>query len=142
MYHKKSVLKYFNENEQKQIKKHTNNLHFWSWFNNIPIYKNDYLINFFKYLDINKENFIKFMTNYNSNFEYIMYEYYLILNCNFKMKFLKTPLFYESIIERADLYNTEIINEIDTYWYPKRAYDINYTKINNENIFILFHLDR
>lgn len=143
IYHNNIHMKFYNEEEHKKIKIETNDLIFWSWFNNIPIYKNDILKSFFNYINLNKDTLTDFMINFKSNFELMMYEYYLILHYDFKMKiFNKKDT--ESIIERANKYDIDIINEINPYWFPKKVWDnyINNLNLNKTDIFIIFHLDR
>lgn len=146
MYHTKQHLQFYNEDEQNKIKKETNNLNFWSWFNNIPIYKNDCLVSFFDYINLNKNTLPEFMKKIKSNFERIMYEYYLILHYNFKVKVFDIDWCIgggESIVERADLHSADIINEINPYWYPSRGgFEKDNKMLNKNDIFIIFHLDR
>lgn len=146
MFHTKLPLQFYNEDDQRKIKKETNDLNFWSWFNNIPIYKNDCLISFFDYIHLNKNTLPKFMNKFNSPFERIIYEYYLILHYNFKVKLLDidlTPGTDESIVERGHLHSVDIINEINPYWFPSRGWFGKENKmLNKDDIFIIFHLDR
>ena len=146
MYHTKEHLQFYNEDEQRKIKKETNDLNFWSWFNNIPIYKNACLVSFFDYINLNKNTLPEFMNKLKSNFERIMYEYYLILHYNFKVKVFDIDWKIgcgESIVERADLYSVDIINEINPYWYPSCGWFGKENKMLNKNdIFIIFHIDR
>jgi len=140
IYHTKFPHKYVNDEENKILQETTNNWCFWSWFNNIPIYKDVYLKQLFSYINLTKKTFIEFISNYKSNFEFFLYQYYLQLYGNFTLEIIDIEL-TESIIERLHQikHNKLLIHKINPYWLPHYS---KHLKTNSDDIFILFHLDR
>ena len=137
--HTKAPLKYFLEEDVKYLESVTNNFHFWCWFNNIPIYEKNHLNHFFDFLNLNLNNLNNF--DFFSNFEQMLYQYFLILKYDFKIVIFDINT-TESLLERANRYDKQMILSMDPLWYPNHSYQIDSTFLKESDIFMLFHLDR
>ena len=67
----------FSIEQQEILKKETDNYTIYTWWSDLPVYKKEHLNDFF-----NKFNYENIVTEH---FDYIIYQYYLILNYNFRL---------------------------------------------------------
>lgn len=105
------------------------------WFNEIPVYKCDNLTEFFVWLDkFDKE---KWMNEYLC-FEYYLYAAFLIIEKGFhinRFNICSNGGVIEYIIERPPHKQLHILNRLGTHW-------TSCPDVTNDNIVMLFHLDR
>ncbi len=134
--------KFFNINEKKKIIENIKHSYF--WFNDIPLYKSEYLNGFFEKIDfIHRLKFIRKMNWF--VFEYILYIYYLItidkvkiINIDSEYNIKMNNCFGEQKLNDNNREQLKKIFEITKPMWSLKSIPNNYS----DNIFIHFHLDR
>jgi hypothetical protein len=109
-----------------------------TWWNNIPVYKRNTLDDFFDKITLEA------LTWY--HFDYIIYEYYLILYQNFKMINITHIVGACGSIEFLYDIDQEMTNKLKLLeygfsWVPKRLYVKAKELFNKNGAFIQYHLD-
>ncbi len=119
----------------EKLRKDTENYKYNFWFNEIQVYKCEYLPDFFKWIELHNKNKV-----YNtwSCFEYYVYYAYLLLEKNIHIRKYNyesmggiNEYLYQFPVEKQK----EIINNMGVHWASTRE------AINDKTV-ILFHLDR
>ena len=117
----------------KRLKEETEDYLYNIWFNEIPVYKSDSLIKFFNWL--NKFNIDRILNEWLC-FDYYIFAAYLIIEEGWTIKKINRYSFggiNEYLFKFSE--KTKILNELETHWTS----DLDSI---NENICIVFHLDR
>lgn len=125
--------------QQEILKKETENYTLYIWWSNLPVYKKDHLIDFFH--QINYDNICWY------HFDYIIYQYYLILYHNFKIVNPNTQLLTLYLPFTTIEDETNQLNTLDTFKFgfsfingPLYKRYVNYLK--EKGTFLVGNLDR
>ena len=121
------------------LKNITNNFMMYFWWSDLPVYQRT---------DVN--HFLN-MINYNNivweHFDYIIYQYYLILYHEFKI-INTTPItnirwsLEHLITNDIDILNKLVDIKYGFSWNTKKMYNINSNFIDSQKGFLIYHLDR
>lgn len=118
----------------------SNNFRIYTWWSNLPVYNCQYVENFLKWINFNKDenNIKKFCWHI---FDDMTYNFYCVLFHDFKI--IKIPECYHSL----EFANTKIVEYVDKnitkiYWVNNLAYNQNIEYYKNNDFKIVFHLDR
>jgi hypothetical protein len=109
------------------------------WWSDLPVYRRDHIIPFFNV--INYEN----ITWY--HFDYIIYQYYLILYHGFEI-INTTPITnVKWSLEKLSTSDIDVLNKLVDInygfsWNSKKMYEINKNFIDSQKGFLIYHLDR
>jgi hypothetical protein len=129
----------FSKEHQEILKKETDNYTLYIWWSNLPVYKKEHLPDFFD--KVNYDNI-----NWN-HFDYILYQYYLVLYHNFKILNADTSLLTLYLPFTTIEYETNQLNTLDRFNfgfssinYPLYIRYINYFK--QKGTFLVVNLDR
>lgn len=141
--------KFFNDLDYRKISLATGDFVYYTWFNEIPIYDRKRFYDFLNYINYNN---IVDKLEY-TNFDYIMFFYYLIVKHDFKIvkisvdgveapaiqsgSFAEAPQdfdekFYKQALKK---YKPMWVRKMPSNWAPLQEDEM-------ENIFILLHTDR
>ena len=121
----------------EDLKTLTNNFSMYFWWSDLPVYKRTDIDPFLSMIKNNKH----------SNFDYIMYQYYLILFHGFEI-INTTPItnLYWSL---ENLYTSDItiLNRLleikyGFSWITKKFYSLNKEFVESQKGFLIYHLDR
>ena len=106
------------------------------WFSNLPVYKNEFLQDFFVSIDFN--NSISTLTGL--DFDHYIYMYYLILYQNFKVVDLKMHGYLGAGENMPEGYGYIPANALkhDFYMCAKQSLHL----WNNKNLFVVIQIDR
>ena len=123
----------------EKLKTITNNFTLYFWYSDLPVYRKSDLADFFSIIDYN--NIIW------EHFDYIIYQYYLILNYDFNV--INTTPITNTNWSFERLYTTDIniLNKLYELkygfsWNTRMLYDINKDYIDFHKGFIIYNLDR
>lgn len=130
-------------NDYEKLRELTNNFSLYCWWSDLPVYRKSDLNNFFELINFD-ENKYKIHGLY---FEYIIYQYYLILNCNFSIENV-TP--YTNIrwsLEEIYTRDLNVLNKLSDEgygfsWISKKSFDMNPDYYMSKNTCFIYHLDR
>jgi hypothetical protein len=117
----------------------TNNFTMYFWWSDLPVYRRTDIVPFFNM--INYDNIIW------EHFDYIIYQYYLILYHNFEI-INTTPITnVQWSLEGLDTDDSTILNTLldinyGFSWNTKKMYELNKTFIESQKGFLIYHLDR
>ena len=128
----KGCRSFFSEKQAKELERYEDN---YLWFNQLCIYKNSTLKEFFEITNLRKR--IKDLSF--TDFDYYIYMYYLILYHNFKIKELDTYAIY-GMLDGYDFipkFNSTMFREFAPYHCNPNIYK----KINNKNVFLFIQLN-
>jgi hypothetical protein len=121
------------------LKTKTDNFTLYFWYSDLPVYRKNDLYDFLS--TINYSNIVW------EHFDYIIYQYYLILNHGFNIT-NTTPITNTNwSFERLYTDNIDILNKLYELnygfsWNTKALYDINKNYIISKKAFIIYNLDR
>jgi len=121
------------------LKDITNNFALYFWWSDLPVYRRSDLIPFFKM--INYDNILW------EHFDYIIYQYYLILCDDFeiidttpitRINWCLEQLYTDNIDTLTSLVNINY----GFSWNTKRFYNLNKDFVKSQKGFLIYHLDR
>jgi len=108
------------------------NCSIYTWWSNIPVYTCDYLDEFFRWI-----NFDKNLDKYSwSVFDHMLYNYFCVLFKGYRIKL--DP----ELCTSFEFLATEVIEKLDTNWVSFSAYNSNPDFYNNRDFYLVFHCDR
>jgi len=131
----------FGHNQEK-LRLSTRNFSLYCFWSDIPVYRRADMGNFFK------------MINYNSviynivweHFEHVIYQYYLILRCDFKIVNITPHTGIRGSLEKLNVQPNTLkalsALEYGFGWIPCSAYIRRPGYFNSKNTFIIYHLNR
>jgi hypothetical protein len=129
----------YNNTKQEILKKETDNFTIYTWWSDLPVYKKEYLNHFFN--NINYNNIVT------EHFDYIIYQYYLILYHNFKIVNTNTKLIvlYPPFTTTENEINQ--LNELKKLKFgfsfiPYPIYIRHSAYFNQQGTFLVINLDR
>ena len=109
------------------------------WWSDLPVYKRTDLNHFLNM--INYDNIVW------AHFDYVIYQYYLILYHDFKI-INTTPITnIRWSLEHLNTNDSDILNKLVDIkygfsWNTKRMYNLNNSFIDSQKGFLIYHLDR
>jgi len=121
------------------LKNITNNFTLYFWWSDLPVYKTSDITPFLNM--INYDNIIW------EHFDYIIYQYYLILYHDFEI-INTTPItninfsLEELFTDNIDVLNTLVDIGYGFSWNSKKMYELNKNFIELQKGFLIYHLDR
>ena len=127
----------FNDINKEKISRITNNFTLYTWWSDLPVYKREYLEDFFNYINIDNIN----------NFDMIIYYYYLILYRNFIILNITPLISHNFSLESYMTDDEKMLDKLKEYKYgfsfiiPK-LFNKHKKYLLNEGSFLLYHLDR
>jgi hypothetical protein len=129
----------FSKDEQLKIKNITENFTLYSWFSDLHVYKRTDLSDFFKRIDYSNIEYI--------HFDYIIYQYWLLLERNFIIinttPYTKMNWSLELLNEMNEtLYEYLIANNYGFGWCNKTFYNNNKQFCLTNKTFIIYNIDR
>jgi hypothetical protein len=121
----------------EELKDITNNFKLYFWWSDLPVYRRKDIDTFLNMIDHSKIN----------AFEYIMYQYYLILFHDFKIINITPITNVKGSLENLYTLDTHILNRLLDIKYgfsyiTKRYYNLNKEFLESQNAFLVYHLDR
>jgi hypothetical protein len=127
------------EEKYEYLKDITNNFTLYFWWSDLPVYKREDIIPFL--------NMIKYEKLIWESFDYLIYQYYLILYHGFKIINI-TPI--TSINFSLENLNTNDMNILQKLidikygfsWVNSKMYNLNKDFLDSQKSFLIFHLDR
>lgn len=125
--------------EYDVLKKITNDFTLYFWWSDLPVYRRSDIIPFFN--KINYDNIVW------EHFDYIIYQYYLILYHDFKIINITPITNIHWSLEKLNTKNINILNQLLNVdygfsWINQSMYDLNKQFIQSHGGFLIFHLDR
>ena len=135
--------KFFNSIDFEQLKQITRDFNLYWWFNDIPVYSREHFFDFLNYINY-KEVLPKILY---SDFDFILYSYYLLVNDIYRLKVLKVdgqeaPVQNKgSWLEGQDMFEAETFDALFKKYSPMWIkYPI--AEESMKNVFIKLHTDR
>jgi hypothetical protein len=121
------------------LKNITNNFTMYFWFSDLPVYRRTDIIPFLS--GINYDNIVF------EHFDYLIYQYYLILHHGFEI-INTTPI--TNVNWSLEMFCTNDINILNKLvdinygfsWISKQMYELNKSFIDSQKGVIIYHLDR
>jgi hypothetical protein len=128
------------ENEINRLKSITNDFNLYFWWSDLPVYRVSDLDVFFNTININ-------MLISDQQFDYIIYQYFLILTDDFKIINTSPITNIKWSLESLNTNNVNILNSLYDLkygfsWLTFYQYNLNKEYFLNKKSFILYHLDR
>jgi len=129
----------FDPKEIEKIKNETKDFNLYFWYSDLPVYKKEHLKDFLKKIDIMKLSY--------HHFDYLLYQYWLILNHGFKIYNYKDLINHKSGLEFYETDKMEDLNKLKNInfgfsFVNKKLYDKNKDYLSKIGTFIIFNLDR
>lgn len=131
--------------DHNKLREETKNFNIYFWWSDIPVYKRDHLIDFLAKINFDK-NFNKLIHNH---FDYIIYQYYLILTKGFIIVDYTEIIHHKWSIEKLFVKNDRewILDKLNDMqygfsWITKSLFNDNKDYFIKKNTFIIYHLDR
>jgi hypothetical protein len=126
-------------NNYTNLQNITKNFSLYFWWSDLPVYKRTHLFDFFQTINYDNINF--------HHFDYIIYQYYLILNHNFLIINITTLIDIRWSLENLYTKDIKILNKLSDIDYgfsyiTKKMYDYCTEYIISKKTFIIYHLDR
>lgn len=146
----KSTIIFKDPENYDKIKNITKDFTLFYWFSNLPVYKRDYLVDFFEKIDLNND------ISYHC-YDYIVFCNYLLIYHNFTILDHTDVLDYTDVIKKynrhlgsLEIFNTTNMDSIKYLQNNKYGFSFVFHKffktneeyLTNEGTFIIFHLDR
>lgn len=121
------------------LKQITNDFMLYFWWSDLPVYRREDIGPFFNI--INYDNIVS------TQFDYIIYQYYLILYHDFKIINTTSITQLNWSLELLLTNNIDILNGLINIkygfsWVTKDFYNLNSTFIESQKGFLIYHLDR
>jgi hypothetical protein len=129
----------FNDNDNDKISKITNNYKLYYWWSDLPVYKREYLIDFFNKINYNNIEYL--------HYDHLIYLNYLIIYHNFLILNITPLIKHEWSLESYNKFNQENLNILkkNNYgfsWISPKLFNSHKNYLINEGSFLLYHLDR
>lgn len=124
-------------NNYEELNKVTNNFKFYFWWSDLPVYRREDIDTFLNMIDHSKIN----------AFDYIMYQYYLILFHDFKIINITPLTNVRGSLEKLNTSDINILNRLIDIKYgfsyiTRRFYNSNKKFLESQKSFLVCHLDR
>lgn len=134
----------FSQDEQNIIKDKTNNFRVFFWWSDIPVYKRAHLEDYLQKINFNNINWSNIIWDH---FDYIIYQYYLILTKGFEIIDYTHIINHGLSIEQLFIESTEVMEKINNMqfgfsWMTKTLFNRNKEYLLKKKTFMIYHLDR
>lgn len=131
------------KNDFERLKSLTSDFTLYSWWSDLPVYRKSDLPDFFEVIKYNEN---KYKLEW-GQFDYVIYQYYLVLKCNFEI-INTTPITnLDWSLELLKNENHNILNSLLSIgygysWINKELYVSNKDFVESHGGFLIYHLDR
>lgn len=121
------------------LKDTTKNFTMYFWWSDLPVYRRTDIIPFFDMIKC--DNLVQ------DDFDYIIYQYYLILSHDFYIIDTTAITGIQWSLEELNTSNTDVLNRLVDIgygfsWVTKKFYNLTKNYIESQKGFIIYHLDR
>ena len=136
--------------EYTRLQKITNNFNYFFWWSDVPVYKRIHLEPFFNMIKYNSLELSHTNLEYNityNHFDYIIYQYYLILTEGFEIVNTTPITNIKWSLEGLNTTDMEIFDKLqkEQYgfgWVTNVLYEANKEFLTKSGTFLIYHLDR
>jgi hypothetical protein len=127
------------EEKYEYLKDITNNFTLYFWWSDLPVYRREDIIPFL--------NMIKYEKLIWESFDYLIYQYYLILYHGFKIINITPITNINFSLENLNTNDMNILQKLIDIkygfsWVNSKMYNLNKDFLDSQKSFLIFHLDR